>query len=1084
MATRYHYDLYPRTDPRDGARITRFTKLQRATYRDVIGVGSGAGVIRSTDDEADSLDPRGEQFVRVVREDTVAETEATIGGFWINNYKHDTAVARQTKRLTFAGAGTMAYLARVRMAPHTYIHDVFTGQDPFDGLWRLYAQSTFYANGNYLGAMLWRVIYEAQHWRNGTPPHRHKDGETYTDTHPDSDRLHGGVGATAIPDLVLGFDQFEDSDGNAWTAKSGEFTAAIGENVLSVTKRLMEAGLYVEMDPVTFELRAWEDDEHRRDRTGGAWGASVVRFQAPTDGTVATGNMLSDSEREINSHLKRTAVWAGSGDTYALATGSSDIPWEGFESADLAETDALEQLAATQIQAREEAADAGSVRMKLGATPLSGRYRPWEEVRLDDLVTLDTGSGVWDYTEDTYPVAGLRIELQKSGAWWAWAELGASQPAIADRRFQVAPVGPHPHPPNPELCRVGFDVAFSSIAHLGEACSNDGTNPESDYAPWGTDNEERVEITIAQAAPAGTSIIAYVSTNIDGAQGALYDHQVYDEKGNTWVMDDQSPDAGSNDIVVEIWRCNVTTQLDAGDYIRFAMNVGSSLSSSVEIGRRCIGAHLFSGTLSSPVVGTSAAAFNNTPTIGSSGTGGLVVAGYHGSSQAGPDADWEETVQITDGSTGQLIGQFLIPGSNESYTPTPALGSHDWAITSVAYTVASGSFTGDGPLEIVGTSIRASRCDHNHYHGDLLELDEQDHPASAITIADSGAYYTGTDVEAALQEIGAAGGGISELDDVPDVDAPSPADGDVLTFDSGSGEWINAAPTGGGGGGAPSGIWTMSKTASQTLTSNADTTITFDRSDIDSGSSVIDLANDRFVAPLTGKYLVTAHWIWETTAPNGAGRASVAVNGTIVSPLIRLDGGTLGSSGGLVGTVALSLTAGDLVTLIIHPGAAVTPTARGNASRTLSSAFTLAHLGGGGTGDYMRMRLVAQVGNANTEMPINTTSYAQTGQTDFYMDWDQFPATHFRLSCFGHANAASQTITFQLAAISAPATPLSAGGNDFVVANGVTNQTTGWIAIASAPLSGRVYVGAVAKGSTATVDFAGRWIDIEFKIDP
>jgi hypothetical protein len=394
MAIRYHYDLYPRTDPRDGARITRFTKLQRATYRDVIGVGSGAGVIRSTDPEADDLDPRGEQFVRVVRENTADASETTVGGFWINNYKHDTAVSRQTKRLTFAGAGTMAYLARARMAPHTYISPIFTGQDPFDGRWNLWAQSTFYANGNYLGAMLWRVIYEAQHFVPGT--HRHKDGINVSDTHAD-DRTE-----SAIPDLVMGFDQFEDSDGNPWTAKSGEFTAQIGENVLSVTKRLMEAGLYVEMDPVTFELRAWEDDEHRRDRTGGAWGASVVRFQAPTDGTVATGNMLSDSERELNSHLKRTAVWAGSGDTYALATGSSDIPWEGFESADLAETDALEQLAATQIQAREEAADAGSVRMKLGATPLSGRYRPWEEVRLDDLVTLDTGSGVWDYTEDTY----------------------------------------------------------------------------------------------------------------------------------------------------------------------------------------------------------------------------------------------------------------------------------------------------------------------------------------------------------------------------------------------------------------------------------------------------------------------------------------------------------------------------------------------------------------------------------------------------------------------------------------------------------------------------------------------------------
>lgn len=37
------------------------------------------------------------------------------------------------------------------------------------------------------------------------------------------------------------------------------------------------------------------------------------------------------------------------------------------------------------------------------------------------------------------------------------------------------------------------------------------------------------------------------------------------------------------------------------------------------------------------------------------------------------------------------------------------------------------------------------------------------------------------------------------LDDLFDVDAPAPADGDVLTWNDGSNEWIAAAPTGGGG---------------------------------------------------------------------------------------------------------------------------------------------------------------------------------------------------------------------------------------------------------------------------------------------
>jgi hypothetical protein len=130
---------------------------------------------------------------------------------------------------------------------------------------------------------------------------------------------------------------------------------------------------------------------------------------------------------------------------------------------------------------------------------------------------------------------------------------------------------------------------------------------------------------------------------------------------------------------------------------------------------------------------------------------------------------------------------------------------------------------------------------------------------------------------------------------------------------------------------------------------------------------------------------------------------------------------------------------------------------------------------------YLVHRLMAQLGNANTEMPVNTTSYAQPGQTDFYHDWDLFPFTHFRLSCFGDANVAGQTVSFQLVEV-ATTTPVSAAGNDLVVSNGITSWTSGWIAVAT-PLTGQKYMSVFTKGSTSTVDFRGRWFDIEFKIE-
>lgn len=71
------------------------------------------------------------------------------------------------------------------------------------------------------------------------------------------------------------------------------------------------------------------------------------------------------------------------------------------------------------------------------------------------------------------------------------------------------------------------------------------------------------------------------------------------------------------------------------------------------------------------------------------------------------------------------------------------------------------------------------------------------HDASAISIVDAGTYFTGTDVEAALQELGAAGGGYPAMDDLTDVDTSGVADGDVLVYDSGGSEWVPAAPGGG-----------------------------------------------------------------------------------------------------------------------------------------------------------------------------------------------------------------------------------------------------------------------------------------------
>jgi hypothetical protein len=149
-------------------------------------------------------------------------------------------------------------------------------------------------------------------------------------------------------------------------------------------------------------------------------------------------------------------------------------------------------------------------------------------------------------------------------------------------------------------------------------------------------------------------------------------------------------------------------------------------------------------------------------------------------------------------------------------------------------------------------------------------------------------------------------------------------------------------------GSAVGNLWSMSLSSSQTLTNNTVTTITWDRSDIDGGGSVIDLANDRFVVPATGFYLVLFSWLWEGTAPLITCAMQINVGGTNVA-LLRVPGATaatavFNANGGYNGTASLALTSGDHVTGAINPAAVTGVTARGNASRALSTVITLVRI--------------------------------------------------------------------------------------------------------------------------------------------
>ena len=139
-------------------------------------------------------------------------------------------------------------------------------------------------------------------------------------------------------------------------------------------------------------------------------------------------------------------------------------------------------------------------------------------------------------------------------------------------------------------------------------------------------------------------------------------------------------------------------------------------------------------------------------------------------------------------------------------------------------------------IKVVNILISYQFTNLTYYHRDGLGVWAGLSAVNAIRFQ----YSTGNIAEGVVRIYGIAktaggggGGGASELDDLTDVDAPSPADGDVLTWDSATSEWVAAAPTGGGGGGALVFLEEHTASASATLNFTSCITSTYDEYQIE-----------------------------------------------------------------------------------------------------------------------------------------------------------------------------------------------------------------------------------------------------------
>lgn len=180
--------------------------------------------------------------------------------------------------------------------------------------------------------------------------------------------------------------------------------------------------------------------------------------------------------------------------------------------------------------------------------------------------------------------------------------------------------------------------------------------------------------------------------------------------------------------------------------------------------------------------------------------GGYVSKNIYGRNPQPGSATYLDVVVTPDGG-----GEgFVIEISESANHPNPGNGAVAAAIFP-AFTINTGSNTyqvpatnvavGDSPEDVIG-KIRTAIVNAG-YTG--TDANEQIDPAAGPTNVIKVLYQTGFAATDLPEDVvlGGTPGIIKSIDDIPDVNAPTPNDGDVLSYNAATDEWLSVAPAGG-----------------------------------------------------------------------------------------------------------------------------------------------------------------------------------------------------------------------------------------------------------------------------------------------
>lgn len=599
---------------------------------------------------------------------------------------------------------------------------------------------------------------------------------------------------SALEHVTITFDRVNDSDGNPWPDITETFQTPIGSDMLSVAERLSAAGdLYLVMDP-DLTLHAYQT--YGRDLSG-SFGSGTVRFEKGVN--ILTQLVRKIEARQMITHLlQQDKDGAYSTEVVPGYTSSQRKHWGYFEASQTNDDTQLNKIAQNVIAASRSSGQIVELEFTPGFVPASGRYMPGPEGTdghfwLGDIVTLHTGSGQHDYNAVDQTVIAFRVVLDEASV--------DTTDDTAARSLHIVPELNHQHIRGfaNELGNPGFCCGPSPAAP---------TTPEGlttwEHWTWDDGNNDAI------AHPASGSTNAFNGGTVSCGTPSILAYGLTGPR--CWIQANTGQQSGY--VTVTAGTSYRVTAVHGPYSPTYRLRLEWSTS-----GGAFISYDTLFNTASPTVWTTSTVTATAPPTaarlriVKDDGSGTAVAVRFDDvliqavgaaatAGDAHPDIVGTRTGSYQNFDHSQIVRRSTIPTVSDDIDSGYVVNTI-WVDTTTGRAWVLNSSTADA--------------------AEWVELA----PDDALALA---------------------------LDDLTDVDAATPSDGDVLTWDNASSMWINLAPA--------------------------------------SGASALDDLTDVTVpTPSTGEVLTWngSAWVNGTLPSPGAGAGELLISDTPSTPLVFAD---------------------------------------------------------------------------------------------------------------------------------------------------------------------------------------------------